>query len=53
MEAFDKAIEINPQDPDAWNNKGFALSYLNKSYEARKAYNKAIEINPQIRSMEQ
>ncbi len=47
LEAFDKAIEINPRDSVAWYNKGFALRKLGKSDEAIKAYDKAIEINPQ------
>jgi Flp pilus assembly protein TadD len=28
--AYDKAIEINPNDSDAWYNKGVALDNLNK-----------------------
>ncbi len=44
--AFEKAIEINPQNSMAWNNKGNALTNLNKSDEAIKAYDKTIEINP-------
>ncbi len=47
IKAYDKAIEINPQDSDAWYNKGVALDKLDKSDEAIKAYDKAIEINPQ------
>ena len=47
MKAFDKAIEINPQNSNAWNNKGVALGNLNKYDEAMKAFDKAIEINPQ------
>ena len=46
IRAFDKAIEINPNDSDAWNEKGIALGKL-KYDEAIKAYDKAIEINPQ------
>src|SRR5271157_692852 len=47
LKAYDKAIEINPQNTDAWNNKGDALSKQNKYDEALKAFDKAIEINPQ------
>ncbi len=47
LKVYDKAIEINPQNTDAWNNKGDALTELNRSDEALKAYDKAIEINPQ------
>ena len=32
----DKAIEINPQDPIAWGDKGYALGNLGKSDEAIK-----------------
>ena len=44
--AYDKAIEINPQNSYAWADKGDALVKLGKSDEAIKAYDKAIEINP-------
>ena len=47
IKAFDKAIEINPQDSKAWNNKGLDLRKLGKYDEAIKAYDKAIENNPQ------
>ena len=42
----DIAIEINPQDSMAWNDKGIDLSLSGKSDEAIKAYDQAIEINP-------
>ena len=45
--AYDKEIEINPNNSMAWTGKGAALSSLNKFDEAIKAYDKAIEINPQ------
>jgi Flp pilus assembly protein TadD len=31
IQAFDKAIEINPQLAEAWNDKGMALMNLGKS----------------------
>ena len=46
IKAYDKAIEINPPDSNAWTNKGLALDNLNKHEEAIKTYEKAIEINP-------
>jgi tetratricopeptide (TPR) repeat protein len=46
LKAFEKAIEINPTDPEAWYNKGVALGKLGKNEEALKAFEKAIEINP-------
>ena len=45
--AFDKAIEINPQNLTAWNGKGLVLYKSNKYDEAITAFDKAIEINPQ------
>ena len=41
INAYDKAIEVNPQDSMAWNNKGNSLQKLNKSDEAITAYDKA------------
>ena len=46
IKAFDKAIEINPQDSYAWDGKGIALWKLDKYDEAIKAFDKAIEIDP-------
>ncbi len=46
--ACGKAIEINPPNSIAWNNKGLTLSSLGKYNEAIKAYDKAIEINHRI-----
>jgi tetratricopeptide (TPR) repeat protein len=46
LAAYDKAIEINPQNSEAWYNKGNALDRLKKYNEAIMAYDKAIEINP-------
>jgi tetratricopeptide (TPR) repeat protein len=43
---YDKAIEINPQYADAYNNKGLSLYYLGNNQEAIACYDKAIEINP-------
>ncbi|MDK2907237.1 MAG: hypothetical protein PWQ66_1198, partial [Petrotoga sp.] len=47
IEAFDKAIEINPQFAEAWINKGVDLAELERYEEALKAFDKAIEIKPQ------
>ena len=48
INAFDKAIELNPQLADAWNNKGIALKAQNKYDEAIVASDKAIELNPRL-----
>jgi Flp pilus assembly protein TadD len=41
VKAYDKAIEINPQNSVSWVYKGQALDKLGKSDEAQKAYDKA------------
>jgi len=46
LKCYDKAIEINPNSANAWNNKGLALVLLSNYDEALKCYDKAIEINP-------
>jgi tetratricopeptide (TPR) repeat protein len=45
LTAFDKAIEINPQNLIARDGKGDALVKLGKADEAMKAFDKAIEID--------
>ena len=47
IKAYDKAIEINPQNSIAWDGKGDALLNSKKYEEAIKAFDKALEINPQ------
>jgi tetratricopeptide (TPR) repeat protein len=48
LEAYEKAIELNPEDAaDAWNGKGSALEALGRYEEALEAYEKAIELNPE------
>lgn len=46
LEYYDRALEINPESSDAWNNKGVALYNLDRIDEALECYNKALEINP-------
>lgn len=48
IKSFDKAIELNPELAEAWNNKGAALNSLgNNPNDAIKSLDKAIEIDPQ------
>lgn len=47
LQAFDRAIELEPQWPQIWFNKGNALYSQGKYNEAIKAYDKVIELNPQ------
>jgi tetratricopeptide (TPR) repeat protein len=44
IEAYDKALEIDPDYATAWHNKGTALKALGKNHEANKAYKKAKEL---------
>jgi tetratricopeptide (TPR) repeat protein len=48
LQHFDKALDVNPQLVDAWNNKGVALNDLSRNEEAIAACDKAIEIDPQL-----
>lgn len=43
----DKTLDINPQNADAYNNKGLSLYYSGNHMEAIECYDKALEINPQ------
>jgi tetratricopeptide (TPR) repeat protein len=44
IKAYDKAIEINPQDAVAWKNKAIALKSLGRTAEADAAFAKAKEL---------
>lgn len=46
ISSFDKALEINPDNHDAWNNKGVALLMLGIYEEAITCFDKAISLNP-------
>ena len=47
IQAYDKAIEINPQHADAWNSKGIVLMLLGRTIEADAAFAKAKELGLQ------
>jgi Flp pilus assembly protein TadD len=46
INVFDKVIELNPNNADAWNDKGETLVTSGEYDEAIKALDKAIEIDP-------
>jgi tetratricopeptide (TPR) repeat protein len=46
LQHFDRAIEINPNDSDAWYYRGDTLADLGKHEEAIASFNRAIEIQP-------
>jgi tetratricopeptide (TPR) repeat protein len=47
IKVFDKAIENNSQNSEAWYNKGFCYMQLGNYAEAIKAFDKAVEIDLQ------
>ena len=46
IKAFDRAIELKPDDAEAYNEKGYALASLEKHNEAISCYNKAVALKP-------
>ena len=46
LDAYEKALQLNPKDTSAWTNKGAALSYLGRSSKALKAYEEALKREP-------
>jgi tetratricopeptide (TPR) repeat protein len=47
LNAFNKAVDINPNNPWAYIDKGWALNTLGDHYQALKELNKASVIDPQ------
>jgi len=47
LDAYTKAIELDPQYATAYNNRGVAYAKLGNHNQAIKDYNKTIKINPQ------
>lgn len=45
LDAYNKAIQLNPLNEEAWNNKGIDLGMLGKYDQALDAFNKATMIN--------
>nr|WP_319537584.1 tetratricopeptide repeat protein [uncultured Methanospirillum sp.] len=50
IEAYDQALQIDPEYSSAWNNKGVVLSRLGKYHEALDAFDRALRIRQVIRS---
>jgi len=44
---YDRAVEINPEYPEAYNNRGGAYGALGDQRRAIADYDRAIEINPE------
>jgi len=47
LEAFEKRIELDPENADAWYGKGTCLFNLRKYKEALEAFEKRIELDPE------
>ena len=46
MKCFDKAVELDPEFVDAWNNKGYLLHHLGKHEESIVCIRKVLELDP-------
>ncbi len=46
LEAYQRALELNPNHAPAWNNKGWVHENLKQWDEALAAYDHALELNP-------
>jgi len=43
----DAALELKPESPVEWSNRGFVLSALNRNEEALEAFNRALVLDPE------
>jgi tetratricopeptide (TPR) repeat protein len=48
LSRYDRALELNPRDHEAWNNKGNALVGLGRLEESLSCYDQAFQINPRL-----
>ena len=46
LQSFNKALELDPNNVEAWYNKGRVLEDIGKDQEALKCFNKALELDP-------
>jgi tetratricopeptide (TPR) repeat protein len=47
IEFFDRAMEVDPGNADAWSEKGIALALLGQNEKALECHERAVEIAPQ------
>jgi tetratricopeptide (TPR) repeat protein len=45
LDAYEKALQLDPKDSEAWNNKGIDLGLLGKYDEALSAFENAVSLN--------
>ncbi len=46
LQLADEAIQLAPQEADAWDNAGLALFYMERYEEAQNAFAQAVELEP-------
>ena len=46
IENYEKAVEIEPNNDNAWSNMGVSYQMLNQQNKARPCFNRALEIAP-------
>lgn len=51
LEAFNKAIQLDPQFANAWYRKGLVLNNLGRKEEGKEALNKAYELDPTLKKI--
>jgi Flp pilus assembly protein TadD len=49
INCYDKAIVLDPNDPDLHSDKGLSLYQLSRFTEAIKSFNKAVDLDPKNR----
>jgi len=49
LEAYDKVLEVDPNNAKEWYNKGYCLSELGRYEEALEAYDKSLELDPKLK----
>lgn len=47
LEIVDAALEVKPDSPTEWSNRGFVLSALDRNKEALEAFEKALSFDPE------
>ncbi len=46
LQCFENAVQIRPQDPQAWNNKGVVLLKMQRYQKALDCFDQALSIDP-------
>ena len=52
LEAYDKAIPIDPNDVDTWHEKGLSLKKLGKDKDANKCFDKAKQLTKKAKLLQ-